>query len=35
MKLNFQAIERYAKQYAAKVCDDFFNRNNTISGQQL
>jgi hypothetical protein len=23
MKLDFQAIERYAKQYAAKVCDDF------------
>ncbi|MDI9859137.1 hypothetical protein [Flectobacillus roseus] len=35
MKLDFQAIERYAKQYAAKVCDDFFNRNNTISGQQI
>ncbi|WP_026997423.1 hypothetical protein [Flectobacillus major] len=35
MKLDFQAIERYAKQYAAKVCDDFFNRNTTISGQQI
>ncbi len=35
MKLDFQAIERYAKQYAAKVCDDFFYRNNTISGQQI
>jgi hypothetical protein len=35
MKLDLSAIEKYAHQYAAKVCDDFFNRNATINGQQI
>jgi hypothetical protein len=35
MKLDLSAIESYARQYAAKVCDDFFNRNATINGQQI
>jgi hypothetical protein len=34
MKLDLSAIESYARQYAAKVCDDFFNRMTTINGQQ-
>lgn len=35
MKLDLSAIEKYAQQYAAKVCDDFFNRTATINGQQI
>jgi hypothetical protein len=35
MKLDLSAIESYARQYAAKVCDDFFNRMTTINGQQI
>ena len=35
MKLIFSAIENYGQQYAAKVCDDFFNRTATINGQQI
>ena len=35
MKLDLSAIEKYAQQYAAKVCDDFFNRTVTINGQQI
>jgi hypothetical protein len=35
MKLDLPAIESYARQYAAKVCDDFFNRMTTINGQQI
>ncbi len=34
MKLDLSAIESYARQYAAKVCDDFFSRMTTINGQQ-
>ena len=35
MKLDLSAIEKYGQQYATKVCDDFFNRTATISGQQI
>ena len=35
MKLDLSAIEKYGQQYAAKVCDDFFNRTATINGQQI
>ncbi|MES2517192.1 MAG: hypothetical protein V4585_03725 [Bacteroidota bacterium] len=35
MKLDLSAIESYGRQYATKVCDDFFNRNSTINGQQI
>lgn len=35
MKLDFSAVESYAKQYARKVCDDFFNRSAVINGQQI
>lgn len=35
MKLDFSAIENYGQQYAARVCDDFFNRTATINGQQI
>lgn len=35
MKLDLSAIESYGRQYAAKVCDDFFNRTATINGQQI
>lgn len=35
MKLDFSAIENYGQQYAAQVCDEFFNRTATINGQQI
>lgn len=35
MKLNLPAIESYGRQYATKVCDDFFSRTATINGQQI
>lgn len=35
MKLDFSAVESYARQYAGKVCDDFFNRSAIINGQQI
>lgn len=34
-KLNLSAVERYSKAYAARVCDEFFAQNNTISGKQI
>ena len=34
-KLDLAAIETYAKQYASKICDDFFATNQSVSGQQL
>jgi hypothetical protein len=34
-KLNLSAVERYSKAYAARVCDEFFAQNNTISGKQV
>ncbi len=34
-KLNLSAVEKYAKSYAEKVCDDFFGQNNAIDGKQI
>lgn len=34
-KLNLSAVERYSKAYAARVCDEFFAQNNTITGKQI
>jgi hypothetical protein len=34
-KLNLSAVERYSKAYAAKVCDDFFAVNSSITGKQI
>jgi hypothetical protein len=34
-KLDLVAIEQYSQQYADKLCDGFFNNNETIGGQQL
>jgi hypothetical protein len=34
-KLNLSAVEKYAKAFAAKVCDDFFGQNNAIDGKQI
>lgn len=35
MKLDLSAIEKYAQQYASKVCEEFFSKNTNISGQQI
>jgi hypothetical protein len=34
-KLNLSAVEKYAKAFAAKVCDDFFGHHNAIDGKQI
>lgn len=34
-KLDLAAVEQYSKRYAAKVCDEFFSRNDAINGQQI
>lgn len=34
-KLNLSAVEKYAKAFAAKVCDDFFGQKNAIDGKQI
>ena len=34
-KLNLSAIEKYSKNYAAKLCDAFFSSNSVISGKQI
>lgn len=34
-KLNLSAIEKYSKNYAAKLCDTFFSSNQMISGKQI
>lgn len=34
-KLNLSALERYSKAFAAKVCDDFFAENSSITGKQV
>ena len=34
-KLDLAAVEQYSERYAAKVCDEFFQRNEIINGQQV
>ena len=34
-KLNFSAIENYSKEYATKLCDEFFSRNEVITGKKI
>lgn len=34
-KLDLAAVEQYSQQYAAKVCEEFFLRNEVINGQQV
>ncbi|MFN8357778.1 MAG: hypothetical protein U0Y10_25185 [Spirosomataceae bacterium] len=34
-KLDFAAIEQYSKQYATKLCDEFYARHDAINGQQV
>ncbi|MFN3851808.1 MAG: hypothetical protein ACK4NY_20390 [Spirosomataceae bacterium] len=34
-KLNLSAVEKYAKAFAGKICDDFFAQNNSIEGKQI
>ena len=34
-KLNLSAVERYSKAFAAKVCNDFFAENSSITGKQV
>jgi hypothetical protein len=34
-KLNFPAIQNYSKDYAAKLCDEFFSRNEVITGKKI
>jgi len=34
-KLNLSAVESYSKAFAAKVCNDFFAENSSITGKQV
>jgi hypothetical protein len=34
-KLNLSAVERYSKAFAAKVCNEFFAENSSITGKQV
>jgi hypothetical protein len=33
--LNLSVVERYSKEYAAKICGDFFVHNHAITGKQI
>lgn len=34
-KLDFAAIEQYSKQYASRLCDEFYSRHDAINGNQV
>lgn len=34
-KLNFSAIDTYAKAYSRKICDDLYQEKSTVSGSEL
>ncbi|MBP6409749.1 MAG: hypothetical protein KA313_01490 [Pseudarcicella sp.] len=35
MKFNDSAVQTYSDTFASKICDDFYQNNETISGEQL